>query len=54
MGIGRTLIDRIRTVYRDYLRIVLVAYNQEVRFYEACGFVRAADASAMFITELWT
>ena len=53
-GIGRTLITQMKEVYQDYLRIVLVAYNKEVRFYESCGFDRAVDASAMFITELWT
>ena len=54
IGIGRTLIGRMKETYQDYLRIVLVAYNKEVRFYEACGFDRAVDASAMFITDLWT
>ncbi|MBQ9906292.1 MAG: GNAT family N-acetyltransferase [Oscillospiraceae bacterium] len=53
-GIGRALVERMKENYKDYLRIVLVAYNKEVRFYEACGFDRAVDASAMFITELRT
>ena len=52
IGIGRTLIGRMKETYQNYLRIVLVAYNKEVRFYEACGFDRAIDASAMFITDL--
>ena len=53
-GIGRALIGRMKETYKDYLRVVLVAYNKEVRFYESCGFDRAIDASAMFITDLWT
>ena len=32
--------------YADYLRIVVVAYDEEMGFYE--------HASPMFITSLWT
>ncbi|MBR5381822.1 MAG: GNAT family N-acetyltransferase [Oscillospiraceae bacterium] len=53
-GIGRELVGRIKAHYADYLRIVVVAYNKELPFYEKCGFEKAKDASAMFITELWT
>lgn len=53
-GIGKELVERIKDVYKDYLRIVLVAYNDGVEFYERCGFKRSADSSPMFITELWT
>ena len=53
-GIGRTLVEMIKEKYKDYLRIVLVAYNGELDFYTACGFKRAEDSSPMFITELWT
>ena len=53
-GIGRELVERVKARYRDYLRIVLVAYDKELPFYERCGFSRAKDASAMFITSLWT
>ncbi|MHC1695391.1 MAG: GNAT family N-acetyltransferase [Eubacteriales bacterium] len=54
MGIGRRLVEDIKEKYRDYLRIVVVAYNAEAHFYEACGFKKAQDASPMFITSLWT
>lgn len=54
MGIGKKLVEKIKDTYKDYLRIVLVAYNDEVGFYESCGFEKAKDASPMFITELWT
>lgn len=53
-GVGKALVERVREKYADYLRIVLVAYDEEIPFYEACGFTRAKDASPMFITELWT
>lgn len=53
MGIGKELVQRVKARYADYLRIV-VAYNSEIGFYENCGFEKAADASPMFITDLWT
>lgn len=53
-GIGRKLIEMMKEKYKDYLRIVIVAYNDEVEFYEHCGFEKAADKSPMFITKLWT
>ena len=53
-GVGKELVARMKARYRDYLRTVLVAYDEEIGFYEACGFEKAKDASPMFITELWT
>lgn len=53
-GVGQQLVERMKAQYKDYLRIVVVAYDKEVGFYEHCGFNRATDASPMFITELWT
>lgn len=53
-GIGKALVERMKARYRDYLRTVLVAYDEEIGFYEACGFQKADHASPMFITELWT
>jgi len=53
-GIGKALVERVKEKYADYLRIVLVAYDAELSFYEACGFTKAKGASPMFITELWT
>lgn len=54
IGIGKKLVEMIKDTYKDYLRIVVVAYNAELRFYESCGFEKADDASPMFITSLWT
>ena len=53
-GIGRRLVEMTREHYLDFLRIVVMAYNAELNFYESCGFKKADDASAMFITSLWT
>lgn len=53
-GVGKALVERMKARYRDFLRIVVVAYDEEIGFYENCGFEKAAHASAMFITELWT
>lgn len=53
-GIGRALVDKVKERYADYLRIVVVAYDEEMGFYENCGFEKESHASPMFITSLWT
>ncbi len=53
-GIGKALLQKIKDHYKDYMRIVVVAYDEEMKFYEYCGFEKADDASPMFITKLWT
>ena len=53
-GIGKELLERIKTHYKDYMRIVVVAYDVEMKFYEYSGFEKAEDASVMFITKLWS
>ena len=53
-AIGRTLVGLVKRKYKDYLRIAVIAYNDELSFYENCGFVKSADSSPMFITSLWT
>jgi len=52
--IGRTLVDMIKQRYENYLRIAVIAYDNEAHFYENCGFEKSSDASPMFITSLWT
>lgn len=52
--VGRTLVEMMKERYSSYLRIAVIAYNEELSFYERCGFVRSADSSPMFITSLWT
>lgn len=52
--IGRTLVEKVKERYADFMRIAVIAYNHELSFYENCGFSKADDASPMFITSLWT
>ncbi len=52
--IGRELVRMVKEKYSDYLRIVVVAYDAELAFYENCGFKKSDDSSPMFITSLWT
>lgn len=54
LTIGRTLVDMVKQKYKEYMRIAVIAYNDEMHFYEQCGFKKASDASPMFITSLWT
>jgi len=53
-GIGKELVRLLAEKYKDYLRIVLVAYDKEVGFYKNCGFEIGEEKTAMFITSLWT
>lgn len=53
-GIGQELIRLISEKYKDYLRIVLIAYDKEVGFYQHCGFTVGDEKTPMFITSLWT
>ena len=53
-GIGRNLVNHVKEKYKDYLRIVLVAYDKEIGFYEHCGFTVGEEKVPMFITSLWT
>ncbi len=53
-GIGHKLVGMVKDHYADYLRIALIAYDEEMPFYESCGFKKAEGASPMFITSLWT
>ena len=54
IGIGKELMQRIHAHYKDYLRIVVIAYNKEIGFYEHCGYEKSEVSTPMFITELWT
>ncbi|WP_294237339.1 GNAT family N-acetyltransferase [Pseudobutyrivibrio sp.] len=52
--IGRTLVAKVKEKYKNYLRIAVIAYDNEMHFYKDCGFEKSEDASPMFITSLWT
>ena len=54
MGIGEKLVKMVTDNYKDYLRIVLIAYEKEVGFYKHCGFEVGEEKFPMFITTLWT
>ena len=54
MKIGRTLVQMVKEHYKDYLRIVVIALDQEVHFYEDCRFEVSTVSKPMFITSLWT
>lgn len=53
-GIGKELVSKVKEIYKDYLRIVVIGYDEEIGFYENCGFEKTDDASPLFITDLWT
>lgn len=52
--IGRTLMDMIKEKYKDYLRITLASYNDQIHFYENCGFKKSENETPMSLTSLWT
>ena len=53
-GIGKELVRLVLEKYKDYLRIVLIAYDKEIGFYEQCGFEVGKETTPMIITSLWT
>jgi len=53
-GIGKKLVQLTTDHYKDYLRIILIAYEKEIGFYKHCGFEAGQDKVPMFITSLWT
>lgn len=52
--IGQHLVEMVKTHYKDYLRIVMIAYNKKLDFYHSLGFTDGEDESPLFITSLWT
>jgi len=52
-GIGKELVRLISKKYKHYLRIVLIAYKNEIGFYQSCGFETGTESTPMFITSLW-
>ena len=53
-GIGRELTRRVLDRYKDYLRILLVSYEDDVAFYESLGFKTGHGKYPMFVTTLTT
>ena len=54
LHIGKRLVEMLKEKYKDYLRIVLNAYNNKIDFYRSLGFKPGDDETPMFITTLWT
>ena len=54
IGIGEKLVKLVTEKYKDYLRIIVIAYNKEIGFYNHCGFTIGEEKMPMFITTLWT
>jgi ribosomal protein S18 acetylase RimI-like enzyme len=53
-GIGKELLRQTTEHYKDYLRILLIAYDKEIDFYRHCGFETGDGKTVMYITSLWT
>lgn len=53
-GIGKRLVKMVTEKYVNYLRIILIAYQKEVPFYQSCGMEVGEEKIPMFITSLWT
>ena len=53
MGIGTALMEKMLQHYKNYLRIALIAVNEQIDFYSHLGFTTANDKTPMFLTSLW-
>lgn len=53
-GIGRELTRQVLDRYKDYLRILLVSYEDGVAFYESLGFKTGHGKYPMFVSTLTT
>ena len=53
-GIGKELLRLVLEKYTNYPKIILVAYDKEVGFYENCGFEQGDGTTPMFVTSLRT
>ena len=51
-GIGKELVSRVKNHYKDYLKIVVITLDSNVKFYEYSGFERADDKTSLFFTDL--
>jgi GNAT superfamily N-acetyltransferase len=48
-GIGKMIIDRLKTKYEGFHQQILVADGKAIAFYEKCGFERAGETVPMWI-----
>ena len=54
LGIGKRLVELAKEKYKDYLKIILVSYDEGVGFYQSCGFKKGEGECPMLLTSLWT
>ena len=52
-GIGRKLMEMIKDEYRNYLKIVLIAYSDGLSFYRSLGFEVPENSHPMYLTEMY-
>lgn len=52
--VGRTLVAMMKEHYKDYLRVAVIAYDNELHFMNNVDLIKSTDASPMFNTSLWT
>ncbi|HMK55508.1 MAG TPA: GNAT family N-acetyltransferase [Dissulfurispiraceae bacterium] len=50
-GIGKRLVELILQQYKCCTRKSVIAFDEQVSFYERCGFKIGSGSSPMFITE---
>ena len=53
-GIGSQLVKSMLEKYADFARKVLIAYDEEVDFYQRLGFVAGTGKTPLFVTHLTT
>ncbi|MCL2774438.1 MAG: hypothetical protein FWD71_13980 [Oscillospiraceae bacterium] len=46
--------QELQDLFLSVKRIVLIAYDKAIGFYEKCGFKTGTDDTPMFLTSLWT
>lgn len=51
-GIGKKLVQMMQNHYQDYLRILLVAHEIEIPYYELLGFKKGNNNFPLYVTSL--
>ena len=46
-GIGKKLMEMTNEVYKDYVNVVLISYNDKIEFYEKCNYYFNTEQCAM-------
>ena len=51
-GIGKNLIDRIKTHYKDYVYIIVISQDKNIQFFEYCDFEGIFSNSSLVINNM--